>query len=107
MTMTNSWAGSSQQPVRVSPKWAKVLAVLSIFILLLAASGLFLYQGGLRIAFVTAFTSMGVSNLILAFSSLRPQQFSSRFWTGAVSGLSAIMLLALGATLAFQFGWCA
>ena len=95
---------SQQLPDRLPAHWAKALAGLSLFVLALAVLGGVLYDGWHRIAYVTAFTTMGLANLGWAVGSLLPEGPLSRLLRAAVSGLAAVMLLALGATLAFQFG---
>lgn len=96
-----------QQPFakRLSPAWAKGLMILSIFILLLAVMGGFLYDGWHRIAYVTAFTTMGIANLAQGYVSLHPEGRFSRVALAVISPLAVVMLIALGVTLAFQFGW--
>lgn len=95
---------SPQLPDRLPDHWAKALAGLALLVLGLALLGGFLYHGWHRIAYVTAFTTMGLANLGWAIGSLLPEGPLSRLMRGAVSTLAAVMLLALGATLAFQLG---
>lgn len=95
---------SPQPPDRLPPQWAKALAGLALLVLSLALLGGFLYDGWHRIAYVLAFTTMGLANLGWAIGSLLPDGSLSRLLRGAVSALAAVMLLALGATLAFQLG---
>lgn len=96
-----------QWPHRLPAAWARVLAGLAIFALLIAVSGVFLYEGWHRVAFVVAFTTMGLGNLGLAAGSLLPDSRWSRVLRGAIVPLSLVMLVALGFSLAFQFGWLA
>ncbi|HEU5433459.1 MAG TPA: hypothetical protein VFU81_17470 [Thermomicrobiales bacterium] len=96
--------GHAQLPNRLPRRLAIGLGLLSLATLALAASGYFLYAGGERVAYVIAFTTMSLANLAWAIGSLRPDGAQSRALRTAISPLAVIMLLALGATLAFQWG---
>jgi hypothetical protein len=102
--MEQSWSGTPQLPVRLSPSRAKILAALSLATLALAGGGLFLYEGWQRVAFVAAFAAMSFANLAWAAGSLLPDGPRSRGLRTIVSPLAVVMLLALGAALAYQFG---
>jgi hypothetical protein len=90
-------------PERLQPFWAKSLAGLALCVLVLAALG-FLYEGWQRVAYVTAFVSMGLANLAWAVGSLVPEGRWSTALRAAVSPLAVAMLLSLGAALAFLVG---
>lgn len=91
-------------PSPLPESWARGLAALSIVIFGLAVLGGFLYDGWHRIAYVTAFTAMGVANLALALGNLLPEGPVARRLLIAVGPLTIVMLLALGASLAFRTG---
>jgi hypothetical protein len=64
----------SQTPDRLSPVQAKVIGVLSVGMLLLAASGLFLYDGWPRVVHVSALALLSLTNLVLVTGSLLPEE---------------------------------
>lgn len=102
--MERFWTGRQQIPDRLPRRLAIGLGLLSLATLALAVSGFYLYAGGHRVAYVTAFTTMSLANLAWAVSSLMPNESQSRALRFAISPLAVIMMLALGATLAFQWG---
>lgn len=102
--MESIWSGPRHYPDRLPLTWARGLAVLALFVLALAADSFFIYDGWQRVAAVVAFTTMGLGNLAWALGSLLPEGRLSRAARIAVSPLSVIMLLALGASLAFLIG---
>lgn len=87
---------------RLLERWAKGLIFLSLLTGLLAVGGLFLHEGWHRAAFVTAFLAMGAANLCHGFGSLADDGRRSRVLRQASGVLGVVMLLALGAALAFQ-----
>lgn len=89
-------------PGRLSERWAKGLIGLSVLTTLMAISGLFIYDGWHRVAFVLAFGAMSIGNFCYGFGSLAADEDRSRALRRASSFFGVIMLLALGATLAFQ-----
>jgi hypothetical protein len=101
--MDRIWTAPRQLPERLPPYWARSLAGLALCVLGLAALG-FLYDGWQRVAYVAAFISMGLANLAWAVGSLIPEGRSSRVLRAAVSPLAVVMLLSLGAALAFLVG---
>lgn len=103
--MVWNWTGASSAPIRFSRIAAKILVGLSIFTLALAVSGVFLYDGWHRIAYVTAFVSMSLANLANASGTLLPESQRSRALRVAVTPLAVVMIVALAVTLAFQTGW--
>jgi hypothetical protein len=102
--MNRVWTGNRQLPDRLPSTWARMLAGLAVLILAMAVGGLFLYDGWHRVAYVTAFAAMGLANLAWAVGSLLPEGRPSRALRTAVSSFAVIMMIALGATLAFQLG---
>ena len=101
--MDRIWTAPRQLPERLPPYWAKALAGLALSVLLLAAAGFF-YEGWQRVAYMTAFVSLGLVNLAWAVGSLLPEGRSSRALRAAVAPLAVVMLLSLGAALAFLVG---
>ena len=97
--------GTPHAPVRLTRTGAKALVGLSIFTLALAVGGVFLYDGWHRVAYVTAFVAMSLANLATASSSFLPLGRARRALLLAVTPLAVVMMIALGVTLAFQFGW--
>lgn len=103
--MVWNWTGTSSAFVRFSRVAARILVGLSIFTLALAVSGIFLYDGWHRIAYVTAFVSMSLANLANASAALLPEGQKSRALRSAVTPLVVVMMISLAFTLAFQSGW--
>lgn len=101
------WYGELQRalrhPEQMPARWAKALVGLSLFVLLLALGGGFLYDGWHRVAYVVAFVAMGLGNLSLAGQRLLPDGRPKRLAAFALYPLTTVMMLALGAALAFQF----
>lgn len=93
-----------RRPDQMPTRWAKSLVALALFILLLALAGLSLYDGWHRLAYVTAFVAMALGNLALAAQRLLPNGPAKRLAALALLPLSTLMMLALAATLAFQYG---
>ena len=89
-------------PGRLPEQWAKGLIALSLLTAVIAVGGWFLHDGWHRAAFVLAFLTMSVGNLCLGFGSLAEDERRSRWLRQASSALGVVMLLALGAALAFQ-----
>lgn len=89
-----------QTPQPLSPLQAKVIGVIAVFILLLAASGLFLDEGWPRVVHVSALALMGLANLLYALGSLLPEERGGRRLREAMVPLAWLMLVALFASLA-------
>jgi hypothetical protein len=102
--MERFWTGQQQIPDRLPRRFAIGLGLLSLATLALAVGGFFLYEGGQRVAYVIAFLTMSLANLAWAASSLMPDDRTSRALRIAISPLAVIMMMALGATLAYQWG---
>jgi hypothetical protein len=102
--MVWNWTGTSAS-MRFSRTAAKILVGLSAFTLALAVSGVFLYDGWHRIAYVTAFVSMSLANLANASATLLPESQKSSALRSVVTPLAIVMMVALAITLAFQTGW--
>ena len=107
--MSLTWFGDVQQflrqPARMPASWAKALVGLSVFVLLLAVGGFFLYDGWHRVAYVVAFVAMGLENLCLAGQRLLPDGRAKRVAAFAMSPLVVVMMVALGASLAYLYGF--
>ncbi len=88
-----------QTPNRLSPAWAKIVAGLAIFILVIAASGLVLYEGITRVVHVSALALVGLTNLAWALGSLLPEAQGAKTARDAVRPLSIPMLVALAASV--------
>ncbi len=92
----------SGAPKRFSPIQARLLIGLSLFILLIAMFGMFLYDGWQRVAYVTTFTSMGLGNLATGVGSLLPEERGGRHLRTAAYPFIAVMLITLPIALAFD-----
>ncbi len=92
----------SGTPKRLAPTHARLLIGLSIFILVIAAFGLFLYDGWQRVAYVTAFLSIGFGNLVWGVGSLLPEEEGAKAWRNASFPFFVVMLLSLPVALAFE-----
>jgi hypothetical protein len=66
-------SGLWQTPNRLSETYAKGLIGLSLFTLLLALLGLFIYDGTQRVFYVLAIGSMSLGNLAWGIGSLLPE----------------------------------
>ncbi len=102
--MDRTWTADNQWPNRLPRRWALALVVLSLFALAFAILGFFSYAGMHRVAYVVAFGAMGFGNLALAVGNLLPEGRARRGALVIVGPLAIVMAMALGATLAFQFG---
>lgn len=91
-------------PERISPRFARWLLVLSAVMLLIAGLGLTLYDGWYRVAYVSAFVLIGLSNTLWAVGSLIPDGPRSLFLRSAMRPAVLLMFVALAVTLGFQFG---
>ena len=86
-------------PHRLTPFQAKIVAGLAIANLIIAASGIFVYDGAPRIVHVSALALVGLTNLAWAVGSLLPEERGARTLRDAVPLLSAMMLVALAASV--------
>ena len=89
---------------RLSPLTVRVLVGVSIIPLLLAVSALFLYDGWHRVAYVSAFALISLTNLVRALGSVLPEERGAKPARLAVTPLAAMMFVALAVTLLFQYG---
>ena len=103
--MERTRPGTPHAAFRPTRTGAKALVGLSIFTLALAVGGVFLYDGWHRVAYVTAFVTMSLVNLITASGSFLSLGRAHRTLRVAVVPLAVMMMIALGVTLVFQFGW--
>src|ERR1044072_221023 len=87
VTMVWNWTRASSASVRYSRIAAWILVGLSIFALAEAVRGVFFFDGWHRIAYVTAFFSMGLANLSNASATLLPDGQESRALRLAVTPL--------------------
>ena len=93
-----------QNQGRLSPVTVRVLVGVSIVPLLLAVSALFLYDGWHRVAYVSAFLLIGLTNLVRALGSVLPEERGAKLARLAVTPLAAMMFVALVVTLLYQYG---
>ncbi len=82
-------------PNRLSPTYAKGLTALSLFVLLLAALGLFTYDGLQRVAYVSAMGSIALGNLAWGVGSLLPEEPRGRKLRAAARPFFLVMLVTL------------
>jgi len=82
-------------PNRLSQTYARGLIALSLFVLIIAALGLFIYDGVQRVAYVTAMGSIAFGNLAWGVGSLLPEAQGGRTARGATRHLFLVMLVAL------------
>ena len=82
-------------PNRLSEPYAKGLIGLSLFTLLLAVLGLFIYEGLLRVAYVVAFASMSFGNLAWGIGSLLLEDSGGLTARRMARPFSLVMLVAL------------
>jgi hypothetical protein len=87
-----------QTPQRLSPGQAKFIGGIGIFMLVLAASGLFLYEGWPRVVHVTALALLGLTNLILAVGSTLSAERSSLVFHRVLPPMVLVMFVALVAS---------
>jgi hypothetical protein len=89
---------------RVSAVTVRILVGLSFTSLLLAVSAYFAFDGGHRIAAVTAFTLMSLGNLLQALGSVLPEERGGKLARLAAFPVAMMMCVALAVTLLFQSG---
>ena len=92
-----------QTPQRLSPPQAKLVGALGLGMLLLAASGLFLYEGWPRVVHVTALALLGLANLVLAAGSVLPETRGSALLRQVLPPLVLVMFIALVASTAIHW----
>jgi hypothetical protein len=90
-------------PQRLPDRYAKGLAGLSLFTLLLAVGGLFIYDGWQRVFYVLAIGSMSLGNLAWAIGSLLPEDQGGLTARQLSRPLMIIMLITLPIAVAFLF----
>jgi hypothetical protein len=84
-----------QTPQRLSPGQAKFIGGIGIFMLVLAASGLFLYDGWPRVIHVTALALLGLANVMLAAASIMPEEQGRTLLQRVLPPLVLMMFIAL------------
>jgi hypothetical protein len=89
-----------QIPPRLSTGQAKLVGGLGIGMLLLAASGLFLYEGWARVIHVSALALLGLANVVLAAGSLLSEERGSTLLRQALPPIVLLMFVGLFASLA-------
>jgi hypothetical protein len=86
-------------PHRLTAFQAKIVAGLAIVNLMIAASGLFVYDGVPRIVHVSALALVGLTNLSWATGSLIPEERGGKTLRDAMVPLSLLMLVALAVSV--------
>lgn len=89
---------------RVSVMAVRILFGLAFTSALLALGAFFAYDGGLRVAAVSAFGLTSLGNLLQALSTVLPEERGGKLARLAVMPVTALMLVALAVTLLFQTG---
>ena len=89
-----------QPPQRLSPGQAKLIGGLGIGMLVLAASGFFLYEGWARVIHVTALALLGLANVVLAVGSTLPEEQGMVMLRRVLPPLVLLMFVALVASTA-------
>jgi len=84
-----------QTPQRLSASQAKLIGGLGIFMLALAVSGIFLYDGWARVIHVTALALLGLANVVLAAASSLPEERGRELLHRALPPLVLMMFVAL------------
>ena len=84
-----------QTPDRLCPTYARFLIGLALFLLALAALGLFIYDGLQRVAYVSAIGSIALGNLSWGIGSRLPEEQGGRFAREAARPFFILMMLSL------------
>jgi cytochrome c oxidase subunit IV len=92
-----------QTPQRLSPGQAKLIGGLGIGMLLLSASGLFLYEGWPRVIHVSALALLGLANVLLAGGSVLSEDRGSTVLRQVLPPLVLLMFVALMASTAMYW----
>jgi hypothetical protein len=87
--------------LRLSEAYAKGLISLSLFTLLLALLGLFIYDGLQRVFYVLAIGSMSLGNLAWGIGSLLPEERGGLSARELARPLFIVMLITLPISLVF------
>ena len=88
---------------RLSRTATRVSLALATSMLVLAVLGAFTYDGWHRVAYVSAFLLISLGNALHAFGSILPEDRGGKLARQAMAPVAALMFLALGAALVFQF----
>jgi hypothetical protein len=92
-----------QPPQRLSPRQAKLFGGLGVGMLLLSASGIFLYEGWPRVIHVSALALLGLANILLAAGSVLPDERGSIVLRQVLPPLVLLMFVALVASTAIHW----
>lgn len=90
-------------PRRLPSRSARLLIALSVIVLGIAILGGFLYDGWHRLAYVAAFTAIGLGNLAWAVGSLIPDQRGGQTLRQTTTIFIIIMFITLPIALAYEF----
>lgn len=82
-------------PNRLAQVHARWMIALACFVLILAALGLFIYDGVQRVAYVSAMGSIGLSNLAWGAGSLLPDEQRGRTMRALTRPLFLVMVVTL------------
>jgi hypothetical protein len=94
--------GFLKTPNRLSPTYAKGMVALSLFVLVIAAFGLFIYDGVQRVAYVSAMGSIALGNLAWSVGSLMPEERGGRTVRDLARPCFLVMFIALPIALYLQ-----
>jgi hypothetical protein len=94
--------GFLKTPNRHSVRFAKGMVVLSLFLLVIAAFGLFIYDGVQRVAYVSAMGSIALGNLAWSIGSLLPEEQGGLTFRNLARPFFLIMIVALPIALYLQ-----
>ena len=82
-------------PPRLSPKQVRIIAGLAAIVLLLAALGVWVYDGAQRVAYVAALGLVSLCNFVWVTGSIVAEEDGGRRLREAVRPLTILMLMAL------------
>jgi hypothetical protein len=89
-------------PDRLKPSRARLLIALSIPQLIIAGLGFISYEGWYLVAYVSAFTLIGLSNFAWGLGSILPEEQGGITLRGAMRPVSIVMFLSLITVIGFQ-----
>lgn len=91
-------------PDRLKPSRARLLLGLSVPQLIIAVLGFASYDGWYLVAYVSAFTLIGLSNLAWGLGSMLPEEHGGIAVRSAMRPVSLLSFIALCAVIGFQLG---
>lgn len=91
-------------PDRLKPARARLLIGLSVPQLIIALLGFVSYEGWYLVAYVSAFTLIGLSNFAWGLGSILPEERGGAALRSAMRPASVLMFLALFTVIGFQVG---